>query len=410
MNKRKILFVSFCLLLPSSYILSAPVRGVSGDLWADVVLGQDDFTGAAPNTVVNGRGFNLSGVVVDRYSNPQRLYIFDGNNSRILGYSNISIFTPNQGITGTGFNADMVFGQPDFTHCACNGDSNFGNYPVYPQPSASSLCGTPLESGSPWESGCQVTMAVDQQGNLYVPDVFNNRVLRYNTPAAGSQGIAASYEWGQADMVSGYHQCAVSAAGLCFYLTGRGGVAIDSVGNLWVCDSGNNRVLRFPNPNAPNQGVPISTADVVLGQIDFTHNVSTSDNTVLNQMNQPDSVCVDNAGNVFVLDAGLERVLVFQPSGTDTNGNPAYTNGMSASGMITNYFQCPTGMGLDISGNVWVTDMCTNQVILFNVSFPGGVFSAAPKEVLLQYQPVGVATPFSAISGDARILHTQTGK
>ena len=40
-------------------------------------------------------------------------------------------------------------------------------------------------------------------------------------------------------------------------------------GNLWVADSGNGRVLRFPHLSVDTGS--LQTADLVLGQSDFTH-------------------------------------------------------------------------------------------------------------------------------------------
>ena len=48
------------------------------------------------------------------------------------------------------------------------------------------------------------------------------------------------------------------------------GLAVDDSGNLWVADSGNGRVLRFPAPFSVAAGTT-QTADMVLGQSSFTN-------------------------------------------------------------------------------------------------------------------------------------------
>ena len=70
---------------PGSFPHSSPVRGVAGDLWADVVIGQPDFTQISPKSVVPFKVNNPTGVVVDRSVEPGRAYVWDSGNSRILG-------------------------------------------------------------------------------------------------------------------------------------------------------------------------------------------------------------------------------------------------------------------------------------------------------------------------------------
>src|SRR5262245_57868305 len=50
--------------------LSSPVRGMPGDWWADVVIGQPNFAQITPNEVVGNKLFNPGGVHVDRSSVP----------------------------------------------------------------------------------------------------------------------------------------------------------------------------------------------------------------------------------------------------------------------------------------------------------------------------------------------------
>src|SRR5439155_25705130 len=62
------------------------IRGVGADGWADIVIGKSDYSEITPNTVVPGKVFEALSVIIDRSSTPNRIYVFDGNNSRILGF------------------------------------------------------------------------------------------------------------------------------------------------------------------------------------------------------------------------------------------------------------------------------------------------------------------------------------
>jgi sugar lactone lactonase YvrE len=275
-----------------------------------------------------------------------------------------------------GIGADLVIGQPSFTTSGCNGDSNFQNFPTRAPASASTLCGMPEAQISIEEGFSFAHMAVDSAGNLYVPDFDNNRVVRYNSPF--TTDTVADYVWGQADFTGngcnrGRGFGFPDAESFCFrsYFAGfTAGVEIDSAGNLWVADNANHRVLRFPKD--PHTGVPRPSADLVLGQPDFS---SASPGNALNEMCAPAGVRVASNGTVYVADSQLfcnlgstGRVLTF---------NPPLFSGMSASSALgETLFRYPQGLELDPAGGFWVSDTGNNQFLFF----PTG--STQPTKVL----------------------------
>ena len=354
-----------------------PVRGALGDWWADVVIGQPDFTQITPNEVVGNKLFNPGGVYVDRSIIPNRVYVYDAGNSRILGFSSLGACTAgvkagqnctsNSDCPGSSCTinssrpADIVLGQPSPNLSACNGDSGFQNYPDYPMPTASTLCGLRPGGASILEGGSMATMATDAQGNLYHPDYFNNRILRYNNPF--NSDAAADYVWGQTDFNHGTCNegrsygspdnnslCLMSPPG---YGSVKSGVAVDTNGNLWVADTHNNRVLRFPYSSATR--APAKVANLVLGQSNFTSAVAGDG---LNRMMNPSSVRVDASGNVYVLDgidgSGTQgRLLVFIPP---------LSNGMAASQVFNRAVE-PTGLELDTSDQLLINESDSQQIL-----------------------------------------------
>ena len=301
--------------------LNSPVRGTPGDWWADVVIGQPNFAQITPNEVVGNKLFNPGGAYVDRSSIPNKVYVYDAGNSRILGFSSLGACTAGSqmGLSCTSNSdcpgssctidpnkpADLILGQLSPNSSTCNGDSGFQTYPNLPAPDASTLCGLRPENVSILEGGSMATMASDSQGNFYHADIFNHRVLRYNNPF--TDDTVADDVWGQSDFTQqgcnegrGYGQPDNSS--LCLApLVGHGGlqigVAIDSGGSLWVSDIQNHRILRFPYSTA--LGGPVHQADLVLGQMNFSNAGS---GTGSNQMLHPGSVRVDASGKVYVLD------------------------------------------------------------------------------------------------------------
>ncbi len=142
------------------------------------------------------------------------LYVADFTNSRVLEYN--TPLNPGSGETGAGdTTADMVFGQGgNFTSNRCNLGGR----------SASSMC-------------VPMGITVDNAGNLYIADGFNNRVLEYNTPR--TTDTIADRVFGTCGSFTSFACVGVSADSL----KNPTGVAVDNLGNLYVADNQNNRVL-----------------------------------------------------------------------------------------------------------------------------------------------------------------------
>src|ERR1700722_4429746 len=118
--------------------LATPSVAMLGDTIADRVLGQVDFVHSGLNLIDSSGMWNPQSVAIDVSVTPNRLYISDNTNSRVLGYKNVATFV-------SGGAAVLGLGQPDFTSGACDQfDAN---------PTANSLC---------FPSG----IAVDASGNL----------------------------------------------------------------------------------------------------------------------------------------------------------------------------------------------------------------------------------------------------
>ena len=117
------------------------------------------------------------------------------------------------------------------------------------------------------------------------------------------------------------------------------GVAIDSSGNVYVTDSGNNRVQKFKN-----SGTFIRTWG--------------SEGSANGKFQFPEGIAVDKSGKVFVADVLNHRVQVFNNGGTfiGTWGSVGSANGQ---------FNAPFGVAIDSSGNVYVADSGNNRVQKF---------------------------------------------
>ena len=355
----------------SNFRLSTVERGIYGDGWADVILGQPDFSQITPNEVVGDKLFNPGGVYVDRSVRPNRVYVYDAGNSRVLGFSYLGTCLAG---TGVGQNctctsdcpesscqiqenrtADVILGQSSSHSSTCNGDSAFQSYPDRSAARADTLCGIPPWALSITEAGAFATMTTDEHGNFYITDLYNNRVLRYDSPFDNDN--IADYVWGQVDFSGvmcnrGASYNHPDSSSLCLApQPGWGdiisGVSIDTDNNLWVADTQNNRILRFPF-DSPS-GVPAQEANLVLGQPNFS---VAAPGEELGQMHNPTSIRVDNQGLVYVADgflggSGSTRVLVFEPP---------FSNGMPANHTIGSNLLESNGLEIDPNSGVWVND------------------------------------------------------
>ncbi len=328
---------------------ASPPRGTVGDHWADVVVGKPDFSEINPNATVSNRLWlpphsNGGGVIVDRTATPNRMYVYDSGNNRILGLG-LGDTCFSSSTNPLGCSADLVIGQPNMNTSACNGDSGFQLYPARAPASAGTLCLEQESQLSVSEGASNASMAIDLAGSLYVTDFVNHRVLKYLSPF--TTDTIADDVWGQGNFTGNAcnrGMASPDATSLCFAWAnpvGQGdnplaGVDIDSLGNLWVVDSGNNRVLRFP------QG--LKAADLVLGQASF--NTDGAGNG-LSQFHGPAAVRINSAGRVYVSDAVNNRVLYF---------DPPLSSGMSGQVFAsTSDFLQPRGMDVDpTQAGLWI--------------------------------------------------------
>jgi sugar lactone lactonase YvrE len=234
-------------------------------------------TQAYPDRVYGQATFatNASGVTSSAMYNPyalfvdttDRLWVADSGNNRVLRFDAVSF-------KSNGADADGVLGQANFTNSA---------------PGAGS-------------SGLQSPfgVAVSSGGELFVSCQATSRILRFDNAASLGNGAGASAVLGQPDFATTFGGVSSTK------LQNPYGIWLTSTDKLWVCDSFNNRLVRFDSASTKSNG---AAANGVVGQANFTSKtLGTSSRTLNFPFFNP---FVDTSDALWVPDSFNNRVLRF---------------------------------------------------------------------------------------------------
>ncbi|MDB5152728.1 MAG: hypothetical protein JWR54_1479 [Mucilaginibacter sp.] len=207
-------------------------------------------------------------------------------------------------------------------------------------------------------------VAVDAAGNVYVAD-FGNNLIRKIAPTGAVTTFAGNSKAG-----------ANNATGTAATFNGPAGLAIDAAGNIYVADFNNNLIRKITS-------LGVATTFAGSGAAG-----SANGSGIAASFNGPRGVAVDASGNLYVADANNNQIRKITANGDVTTlaGNGAKGNASGASTAASFYY--PSGVAVDVNGNVYVADALNNLVR--KVSPAGDVTSVAGSGFL------SLTTPFNA--------------
>jgi uncharacterized protein (TIGR03437 family) len=186
-------------------------------------------------------------------------------------------------------------------------------------------------------------VAVDSFGNVFIADETNNRIRKVTL--AGTISTVAGTG------TAGFNGDGQATSSELFQ---PAGIAVDSGGNLFIADNGNNRIRKLTPAGAistvAGDGTPGYKGDGLL---------ATSA-----ELNQPSGVAVDSNNNLYIADLANNVVrkvtsagIISTVAGTGSFGSGG-DNGPATSAQLF----MPWGVAVDGAGNLFIADWGNNRI------------------------------------------------
>jgi len=185
-------------------------------------------------------------------------------------------------------------------------------------------------------------IATDDLGNLFVAQLYDNRILKVNSGSGLISSIAGTGELG----FGGDGQSAATAK-----LNRPLGIAVDSARNFYIADSGNHRIRK----------VSVATGNIEtvagIGTAGFSGDGSAATNA---QLYDPRMIRIDANANIVFIDASNGRVRrVSAATGlisTVAGGGPlTLSDGALATSVTLNSID---GLSIDNTGSIYIASGC----------------------------------------------------
>jgi uncharacterized protein (TIGR03437 family) len=190
-------------------------------------------------------------------------------------------------------------------------------------------------------------VAFDSAGNFFIADTANNVIRKVDT-----SGIITTFAGtGYAGFAGDGHEAKFA------YLSAPTGLAFDSKGNLYIGDTGNNRIRRVAIDGTISTVAGVTNAG-------FSGDGGPAVNA---QLFGPRGIAIDGSDQIYIADSFNGRIRRIRTDGTiETiagNGSVGYSG--DGGPALDAIFYFPSGVSVDnASGKVYVTDNQNNRIRL----------------------------------------------
>lgn len=194
------------------------------------------------------------------------------------------------------------------------------------------------------ELALPASIAIDAINNVYISDQGNDVIRKVNTAGiistfAGNGSVGFSGDGGPATAAKLYH---------------TSGIAIDGIGNLYICDANNMRIRKVNTA-----GIITTIAGIGTGGYSGDGGQATAA-----KLNGPGLVTLDAVGNIYIIDYGNNRIRKVNTAGIINTFAGNGLNGYSGDGgqATAASFSQPSGIAIDATGNVYVADRLNYRI------------------------------------------------
>lgn len=193
-------------------------------------------------------------------------------------------------------------------------------------------------------------VAVDDSGNVYIADTYNNRIRKVNTA-----GIINTIAGNDTASYGGDGGPAIIAK-----LNNPTDIALDHLGNIYFTDRQNHRVRKI------NTAGVIST---VAGNGVWGYTGDGGPATTA-QLFSPTGLTVDDTGNIYIADNSNCRIRKVNTAGIISTIAGTSTCGYSGDGIpaVSSNLSTPWDVAIDKNGNIFISDETNQRIRKINTS------------------------------------------
>ena len=199
---------------------------------------------------------------------------------------------------------------------------------------AGSINGSTNGTGAAAQFSYPTGITVDSSGNLYVADNATNRIRKITSTGVVTELAGSSY---------GY----LNGTGTSAKFSIPEGLAVNTSGIVYVADTNNNTIRK------------ITASGVVTTFAGSTFKDGTNSNA---RFNFPNGVATDGLGNLYVTDTDNHRIRKITATGVVTTIAGSDITGTADGTGTFAQFDSPTGVAVDMAGNIYVGDRYYNSI------------------------------------------------